>query len=562
MGGTLAPLAGSTTQSQSPQDAPPSWITDEEWSQGVILTTVAAQTVTSGPSVYLQWDGNSGNARGISPGFHMEQKNSATTVFTLNNGVFSGTNPGTWSGDLPVIPVLSSGTPSVTLGKMSPANISSFAGLVFISSPWCIPQYTCGNSSSISVTKNWQYNQGYITTDIDAMECQGDQCQDFGPTTQTQNPVNGTFYLTQDVTTGDVSLTQVKPGSEGLWISPRVQYDCCTYPVGFSTGNVCTPSWVNGGTSGGSQCNSFMTRYCVDGFSTDFSTCLGYLNNLFPATSDRDTLVDQTVTEYLQSKNYQYDKTDPFFSKVIPTICPLASRGTCDPALDNFCKVGNNGQPFTREDLENDPILQQLCGCHLDTTVPDNVPYTGLIPQECDPICVYSGTIPRKDPCTQTVCIFDDVTVENIDSTGDTNITNYCPASANGGSSCFMSNLFIEKINSYGNINMKNYCGTCFLLEPGQDPRTATQIPCDSSPPGPAPPDGNGLVSSFVAYSRTTMGKVTLGIILAISLAINILGALYLRKIGYTDWWVIMTLGILIHAVIMFTGYYYVTRAR
>jgi hypothetical protein len=212
------------------------------------------------------------------------------------------------------------------------------------------------------------------------------------------------------------------------------------------------------------------------------------------------------------------DSTDKFYKETIPFLCDPETGvpDACDAILDQIC------YPYTYDEVLNskDGTLLALCGCHLsdgtqtaqqvhdnggiDMPVnPHDMPnqYTnnpGATPLvECDPLCLNPDTIPRKQPCTLTICEISGIQVNIINSkieAGEAvNISQFCGcqegADADGekcSGRCALQGIDISILDSWakasekGLINFGEHCGSCYIMNKPNDwdPTNLKAIDC------------------------------------------------------------------------------------
>lgn len=325
------------------------------------------------------------------------------------------------------------------------------------------------------------------------------------------------------------------------WRTDQEVFSCCTAKKDQwsakdpNTGKTqiesnCAPSFMPDGT-GATLCSDFMLNVCENDWLPG-TPCYQYLQD-FTNNSDVATVVQTLVRNYIngqaertgcgtnqyttpnskwkcknpETEEYRDDSKDKFISHTLKYLCTAdgnaAQPGFCDLILNQYCAQ------FTREDLLNDKVLQNICGCHLTggsggressgglknlgskPLTTNQYPYPGIT-TACDPICNYSDTIPYStQKCDSTVCILDDVNINIINSKvkGGININQVCKGAAQGKSSCYISGVDIDAINSsIGGTTLKNDCDACFAFCPddgwtSQGPAGAVKVDC-SDPAG------------------------------------------------------------------------------
>lgn len=282
----------------------------------------------------------------------------------------------------------------------------------------------------------------------------------------------------------------------------------------------------------GSQCSNFMLNICEKNW--DSEACTKYLQS-FANNSNVKQVAQTTIINYINnmsnktscgtnqyttpnspnrckppgSSEYRDDSKDDFLVNTLPFLCNAGNDGAtvgtgiCDGILNQYCAQ------FTREDLlnlDNNGTLQMLCGCHLSSSSsgtvnnvglnlgnpvvqPNQYPYPGIT-SACDPICSYSKTIPAAGPsCASTVCILDNISINEINSTVNGGITINQACKNTGGSgraTCYISGLDINSINSQtGGVQIKNGCDACYAFCPDEDwdqnaPASAVKVDCNN----------------------------------------------------------------------------------
>lgn len=320
------------------------------------------------------------------------------------------------------------------------------------------------------------------------------------------------------------------------WRTDLEVFGCCTATPSQSTNpdiiQRCAPAFMPNG-AGGSLCVPFILNICENKWDQDYcksylqsfqngvgnsdvltvfqNASVNYINNMAASTgcgTNDYTSVKLGNSCTMPNGKQRDDSTDTFINGTMAYFCNQ-NPGKFDIILNQYCAQ------FTRKDLDKDPSLQVLCGCHLTSTeqnppIPSNLELNLKNPPQtdnqyvypgitiaCDPICAYSGTIPSApsaaSPCSSTVCIMDNTSISTINSNCDASITQICGASFGGQTgtgNCYMSNVDIDLINStcaYAKI--AQYCGACYSYEEG-NPAAAVKVQCPT--PGTNPTPGGG----------------------------------------------------------------------
>lgn len=329
---------------------------------------------------------------------------------------------------------------------------------------------------------------------------------------------NNKIYASMKLQTGNVNfMFAINPSTDLCYpvINPNVNYidpnstwvttteiiNCCTSnssTPGLNT--YCGPDYLPGGE--GSICPFVMENYCKDNWLKSNSTneqCQLYLQNYLNLGGDAQKVVQNTIidnlnslsppdytSKLLNSQNKRDDSSNSFFTTVIPDLCGYVP-GACDCILSQYCSS------FTKDDLNKDPTLQQLCGCFLNSgnNLPCksgiNLTNISIAPNQyeysfagiqCDPYCRYKNTIQNSSlggECSSTVCIIDNININDINSSGSNSFNIACGDGKN--SECYIGNIDINKINSQGQININENCGSCFVIN-SVNPLNVTNVKC------------------------------------------------------------------------------------
>lgn len=204
------------------------------------------------------------------------------------------------------------------------------------------------------------------------------------------------------------------------------------------------------------------------------------------------------------------------FQTTIFSLCST-TPGLCEEGLKLVC----SGQ--TTETLLLNPELVPWCGCYMSDDEYQQYVTEFQVTKECTPICARQGVIPVASasgagtiPCTQDVCVIDDVTISlsNTDVGGDINFSQFCggcsgsahgmaTSSSNNGNTniniqkrkasstsceCFITNTNIDTASSMigGDIDLNQTCGksTCYRENPDFGKNNLPkqiEVPCNAS---------------------------------------------------------------------------------
>ena len=203
------------------------------------------------------------------------------------------------------------------------------------------------------------------------------------------------------------------------------------------------------------------------------------------------------------------------FQETLFSICSTVP-GLCEQSLESVCSNS------TIESLQLKPELLKWCGCFLpDEEYAEDV-NEFQIDKQCTPVCARQGNILVPDapgtgtiPCSQDVCLINDVTFNLVDTQieGEINFSQFCGGCAKtsgtqkavaenvGNDSissnlssvktsscrCIISGVNIDTANSNigGNISLSQNCGAtqCFRANPafGKNNLPAQiEVPCDA----------------------------------------------------------------------------------
>jgi hypothetical protein len=119
------------------------------------------------------------------------------------------------------------------------------------------------------------------------------------------------------------------------------------------------------------------------------------------------------------------------------------------------------------DEVSRDAELSDWCGCYMKPEEYSEYVNNFGINETCTPPCNRSSSIKKVNfdntylPCTQGVCIIDDITINIANSSGgDINFDQFCTGCNGGNCSCIISDSTIEVANSqFGEIEIENKCG-------------------------------------------------------------------------------------------------------
>lgn len=199
-------------------------------------------------------------------------------------------------------------------------------------------------------------------------------------------------------------------------------------------------------------------------------------------------LLDQVLQTYLKTHGnpVQSINTDGYyensqfiewyfnFCQKYPILCQDALR-------DNFCS------DYNLNDLADNPALANWCGCYLNKE--EYKQYTQYdVDINCTPTCNRANTIPITnditgvpEPCTQNVCIMDDIAIRllNTESSGNISFTQACH-------SCGQNKIssIIDSQNITDTVQNSNNVSTSYVIIPPSDIQATVVIPQNVQYPG------------------------------------------------------------------------------
>lgn len=284
-------------------------------------------------------------------------------------------------------------------------------------------------------------------------------------------------------------------------------------------------------------CQPLMTDFCsnnvqetmVDKWNGTPATddCLRFVAENSGDRNAYKPVIEAMVSEYLitQNKPITSALTSPNHDPFIDTIVQVCrdNVGACDDVLKTKC------QGVTREQLQNNVNLANLCGCFLEDVEYAKYSSFGVELAKCDPVCVIASAVPKwdsttnnpalPDKCEQSLCIIDDVTVNVLggSNTGDINFSQACGdcSDSAGSCRCFITDTLVQALNSNtGDISINQQCGggaICFK-EPQVLGGPVIAVDCDTG----VPIDPVDLPSSNTTSGSSNIFNIIIGILMAL----------------------------------------------
>lgn len=250
---------------------------------------------------------------------------------------------------------------------------------------------------------------------------------------------------------------------------------------------------------------------------------LTYDRNLINDVFNKYTSLGYVIGSLPGNPGYNEFQTNLF------SVC-FAAPGICQSQLNSICAAESAAN------LQINPGIAPWCGCYLPAAEYASYTDTYQVTRQCTPYCNREGTIPlvapdlvTVEPCTQSLCIIDNVSLTLLNSSiGDLTFSQLCGSCGNTASNtcqCVISDLNIIAVDSQiGSINLSQNCGKTNCVRTNPDPNGTPQtltVPCD------APADFNPFATSS---SSTETIIITIGIVLAFVIILLIIFALSGKK--------------------------------
>lgn len=323
---------------------------------------------------------------------------------------------------------------------------------------------------------------------------------------------------------------------ECSWIDKDTAVWCCSTPnILEGDKKYCDPSYLPNTSAG--TCPALMLEECQNNWNNQ--ACKNYLQ-VFKNSPDAQKVVKTAIVNKLNSKSPPdytpaRDKNDPFLKATVPNLCSTVP-GSCDGLLDQYCAQ------FKKSDLNKDPTLQRLCGCHLSKGTkpifneinlenkevqPNQYNYPG-VKVECDPLCRFSNTISYSKniggvwipaQCDATTCILSNISLNQINSEGGFNIDQNCGGCGDGNCSCYITDVIINEINSKGKVNLNQNCGSCYVTKEGESGADAKRVECSTL----GPYAGGGGFWGWVDKNKILIFVIGIILIIIIVVAISVI---------------------------------------
>lgn len=307
------------------------------------------------------------------------------------------------------------------------------------------------------------------------------------------NQCTNTRYSLQLPSTAQDALTQAKScsidvGKAKGWVLPQgcvgnnpsgnlqVYSQCCAGVLPF---NKCPKGYC----PNSDQCVAPVSQWCIENGMND-PLCKAYFIQSLNDSAKKsvaNNVLNGLFTGGTSVCSGQLQNNP--CSLMAYNFCKNAPYGACDEFLYKMCNT------YTRDELNNDPNLQALCGCHLSPEQYNEyknlqVP-GGILQKQCDPLCASSQVIQEgvnclPNQCTQTVCIMD-FSNENIKKLIQEGIVlnQNCVGSPDSGTVCVVSVNIDEAQNVIEqDISVSQKCGSCKIYDPDHPEAGLTDVDC------------------------------------------------------------------------------------
>jgi len=297
--------------------------------------------------------------------------------------------------------------------------------------------------------------------------------------------------------------------------------DCNSASIFGNVSKICAkqdPKTRNEWAIGKGMCSAYMAGATAESGGSVLNTALkGYLDSGSPINSPEPETASH-LSNLLQFCDAGVGSGS--CDAMLQQMCNGFSRSDVQKAYSDFIASPTGGDPknpnyskMTSIDLANLNLFK-ACACHLP--IKDYVDWAKVGVDEinvaCDPLCQLGGisqyindaSVLKPAVCNQNLCIIDNVSIDQIDSTieGGVNFNVVCgscgESAKNEGSSgatcrCIFSNINVFEKNStvLDTLNFNQNCGgNCQMPDPDEAGKFI-QINCDTGKPFDVKPNGN-----------------------------------------------------------------------
>lgn len=251
----------------------------------------------------------------------------------------------------------------------------------------------------------------------------------------------------------------------------------------------------------GGLCNNYLNNSSVPAeISSNVlqSALTGFLYSVPGAGGLNLRSVDQSST--LSNPNLPSNDDTVKYLRIMLDMCAIKTNSNsneypCKSQLEGMCKFIPNSRIVeaynfvknpknikdTTEYINNQNIIS-ACGCHMAKEE-----YSNFVTQECSPTCLLPGTIPSDNPCDQTTCVIDSLSINIAESNvGDIQFNTFCggmdcQSGENKGSCrCIFKDIDVNIQNSnVPDLKFQQNCGGVCYITSDTD-KTLQPIDCNS----------------------------------------------------------------------------------
>ncbi len=257
----------------------------------------------------------------------------------------------------------------------------------------------------------------------------------------------------------------------------------------------------------GANCLNSMQEYCsklensFDGKEID-PDCLTYIKKTTPPNAIQ---VSESILKSFYPDPNNTKLSGNIYNKSAIDLCKNAPPGTCDNFLKNICKRFTNRDQLECFGDKNCEEVKKLCGCNLNSSLYYKDRTSPLVPEQCDPICNFPGSVKRAVngeflPCNQNICLIDIDTKSNwINS--QANLNQKCSGTPKDGKyNCFIDAQLIAGGITIKDLNLSQDCSSCSIVDSNNTNTPPKKVSCET---------GKGQPTSF-PYVYIGMGLISI----------------------------------------------------